>query len=170
MSTNPTKQISRRHFNKTLTPKSHWSCLSDAFYLILADNYWVATLIPEISDSVDQVNVTIIRNIYNHHHLPNNCTGANILWLDAFVVAPSVKNFEVEQLNSSTFPVFPRGIKNSRRFPVFLGVVDTLLCQSTDVKHLTSSCLNPLPDYGAIHPEGPLTPILSIILISLITN
>jgi len=24
------------------------------------------------------------------------------------------------------FPVFPGGIKNSRRFPVFLGVVDTL--------------------------------------------
>ena len=126
-------------------------------------------LIPEISDSVYQVNVTIIRNIHNHHHLPNNCTGANILWLDAFVVAPSVKNFQVEQLNSSTFPVFPRGIKNSRRFPVFPGVVDTLLRQSTAVKHLTSSFLNPLPDYGAIHP-GPLMPLLSIILISLITN
>jgi len=39
----------------------------------------------------------------------------------------SVKNFQENQLNSSRFPLFPGGIKNSRRFPVFQEVVDTLL-------------------------------------------
>ena len=39
--------------------------------------------------------------------------------VDAFVVLPSVKNFQQDQLNYSRFPVFPGGIKNSRRFPVF---------------------------------------------------
>jgi len=35
-------------------------------------------LIPENSDPVYQINVTIIRNIHNHHHhLSNNWTGAN---------------------------------------------------------------------------------------------
>ena len=47
------------------------------FNLILAD--WTVMLIPEISDPRYQVNVTIIRNIHNHHHyLPNNWTGAKI--------------------------------------------------------------------------------------------
>jgi len=45
--------------------------------LLLADN-WAVTLMPEINDSVYQVNVTIIRNIRNHHyHLPNNWTRGN---------------------------------------------------------------------------------------------
>jgi len=71
------QKISRRHFNKTLTPRSHWSCLPDGLYLISADNYWPAMLIHEINDSVYQVNVTIIRNTHSHHHLPNNWTGSN---------------------------------------------------------------------------------------------
>jgi len=33
------------------------------------------------------------------------------------VVVPSVKNFEEDQLNSRSFPVFPGGIKNSQ-FPL----------------------------------------------------
>jgi len=32
----------------------------------------------------------------------------------------------VKQLNSRKFPVFPEGISNSSRYPVFLEVVDTL--------------------------------------------
>jgi len=77
------------------------------------------------------VNVTIIRNIHNHHHhLSDNWTGANFYdWMDAFVVVPSVKNFQEDQLNSRRLPIFPGGIKNSRRFPVspeFTGAVDIL--------------------------------------------
>jgi len=62
----------------TKLPRSHWSCFADGLYLILGDNYWAATLIPEINDPVYQVvNVTVIRNIHNHHHhLPNNWIGA----------------------------------------------------------------------------------------------
>jgi len=49
------------------------------FNLIIADNYWAAMLLPEISDPRYQVDVTIIRNIHNHHHhLSNKWTGANL--------------------------------------------------------------------------------------------
>jgi len=62
-----------------------------------------------------QVHVTIIRNIHNHRHhlLPNNWTWAKFLWLNSSDVVPPAKNFQ-QQLNSSRFPVFP-------------GVVDTML-------------------------------------------
>jgi len=61
---------------------------------------------------------------YHHQHLPNNWKlEVNVLWLHVFVVIPSVENFQ-DQWNSR---IFPGGIKNSRRFPVFPGVVDTQL-------------------------------------------
>jgi len=66
---------------------------------MLADSYCAVTLIPEISYTVYQVNVTIIRNIKNHyHHFPNNWTRANFSSMDAFGLVPSVKNFQESQL------------------------------------------------------------------------
>ena len=130
VSINPTKRISRRFPGDILTklylPRSHWSYLPDAFYLILADNYWAARLIPEISDHVYQVNVTI-KEIYVIIITIFQTTGLqlNFLQLDSFVVIASVKNFQEDQLNSSRFAVFPWGIKNSR-FAVFPYVVDTV--------------------------------------------
>ena len=92
-------------------------------------------LIPEISDSVCQINVTIIRHIHNHyHHLPNTWTGTKFIRPDAFVFVPSVKNFQDGQQN---FRRLPGGIKNSRRYPVLPGVVDTLHIQHTTIPYLT---------------------------------
>jgi len=114
------QEISRRHFNKTLTLEITLILLPAGFHLILANNYWAAMLIPNTSDPVYQVDVTIMRNTHNHHqHLPHNWAGANFLWLDVSVLVPSVKNFQ-DQWNSRLFPVFPGGILKSRscRHPV----------------------------------------------------
>jgi len=56
-----------------IQPNKFWNH-TNPVYPILADNYWAAMLIPEISDPVYQVSVTIIHD--HHHHLLNNWTGA----------------------------------------------------------------------------------------------
>jgi len=70
------QEISRRHFilSKLQLQRAHWSCLTDGLYLILADNYLAATLIPR---SVRFCLQREMRNIHNHHHYrPNSWTRA----------------------------------------------------------------------------------------------
>jgi len=65
--------------------------------------------------SVYPVTVAITRNIHNHyHHFANNRTAVKVLWPNVSVDIPLAKNFQEGQLNS-------------RIFPVFQGVVDTML-------------------------------------------
>ena len=85
-------------------------------------------LVPKNSDSVYQVNVTIIRTHIIITIVQTTGLKLNFLCLDVFVVVPSVKNFQ-DQQNSRIFLVFPGRITNSRRFPVFPGIVDTLFLQ-----------------------------------------
>jgi len=105
---------------KSFAPCSRQITTPVSHHLISADNYCAATLIPEIGDPVYQVNITIIRKIHNHHHHhPKQRTGAIFYdWFPSLSIH-QVKNFQEDQLNSSRFPVFAGGIKNSRRFPVF---------------------------------------------------
>jgi len=75
--------------------------------MILTDSYWPAMLILEISYPVYQVNVTIMRNIHNHHHhLSNNWTAA---------ICMSLLSFQQLKISSRTnkIPIYPEGIKNS---------------------------------------------------------
>jgi len=57
---------------------------------------------------------------------------------ECLFVIPSVRNFQEDQLNSRRLPVFPGGIKNSRRFPVipeFQRVVDSLMTIRVALQH-----------------------------------
>jgi len=74
------------------------------------------------NDPVYQANVAGIRKKYNcASQFPNYWTVAKKPSIDLLH-----KNFQNEQLNSTRFLVFPEGISNSSRFPVFWEVVDTL--------------------------------------------
>ena len=72
-------------------------------YLLLADNYWGASPIPEISDPVYPVNVASIRKILNQF----NRTVAK----QSSIIDLLYKNFQGVQLNSSRFPVFPEVVE-----------------------------------------------------------
>jgi len=108
--------ISRRHFNKTLTPEItlilFTRCTLSNFCWQLCSN---ANLWDQWSSLSSKRNYQHKNILSYHYHLPNNWTRANFLWLDDFDVVPSVKKF----------PGGPTKL-NSRRFAGFPEVVDTL--------------------------------------------